>query len=337
MPARTPAFLGWLPATSRARSTGVLAGLLALLAPSTARADLDLVFLIDTTGSMSSEIREAKERVRQIAGALQTARPQETIRLGVVAFRDRGDEYLTREQPLSSNIDQVFGFLATVEADGGGDSPEDVLAGLSHAIHKMDWAQGAEHQIFLIGDAPPQLGYADNPSVESLLSAARARRVVVNGVGCRSLSQHGVAFFRKVSYATEGRYQHIGRVQADEGGLAEAMLSTLAGPPAVETHAPFVLRSSSERPVQEGGPHGVLARLGTWWSPLEKSPDGDRVCTVTVMLPPGFGLASPVSASLAESGLHLTLPLGPGEGGVRLYEPESCLDASTPVFVHLSE
>lgn len=300
-----------------------------------ARADLDVVFLLDTTGSMSTEIQEAKERVKQIASALQAARPDETVRLGVVAYRDRGDEYLTSVQPLSSNVDEVFGFLVGLRAGGGGDAPEDVLAGMQ-AVLGLDWSQSADKQVFLIGDAPPQ-HYADGPDMDALLDQARSQEVVFNAIGCRSLSGYGIADFQKIAWSTEGNYQHIGRVDTDQVGLAEAMLETLTGDGS-ETLSPLNLWPSSETPPSGGREIrdlGVLVRLGTWWSPLERGPEGPRSCTVTAMVPDGFALASTPKAALGDSGLHLTVPLTSGDGGVALYELERCLPSSTPLLVHL--
>ena len=194
-----------------------------------ARADLDLVFLLDTTGSMSGELNEAKDRVRQLAAALAEGRPGERVRIGVVAYRDQTDAYVTKTSTLSPDVDDSFKFLSGLSAGGGGDAPEDVLAGVKVAIEEMNWSQdpSVERQVFLIGDAPPHLDYQDHPSPEALFQRAVEQKIVFNTIGCRSLSRDGVAFFRELAYATEGRYQHIGRVRAGEAGLAEAMLDTL--------------------------------------------------------------------------------------------------------------
>ena len=301
-----------------------------------AHADLDLVFLLDTTGSMSSEIQEAKERVRQIASALQEARPQETVRLGVVAYRDRNDAYLTRVQPLSADIDEVFGFLVTLEAGGGGDAPEDVVSGIDAALD-LDWSPTADKQVFLIGDAPPHLDYADGPDLDALLDRARQQEVVLHAIGCRSLSTSGIETFQRIAWSTEGTYQHIGRVETDTSGLAEAMLDTLTQPTA-ETRTPLKLWRSSERPPTGGRDlrdRGVLVRLGTWWAPLEPGSAGPESCTVTALLPDGFAVASTPEAAVGDSGLHLPVPLTAGDGGVQLYELERCLPSSTPLLVHL--
>src|SRR5581483_11934961 len=94
------------------------------------RADLDVVFVLDTTGSMSGEIGEAQERLRQLAAALRTARTGQRVRFGVVAFRDRGDDYVTKSSPLSEEIATTETFLDGLAAGGGGDEPESDLEAL---------------------------------------------------------------------------------------------------------------------------------------------------------------------------------------------------------------
>lgn len=80
----------------------------------------------------------------------------------------------------------------------------------------------------LVGDAPPHLDYAQGPRPEALIAEARAQRIVVDALGCRSLSSSGRAFFRRFAYATEGRYQHIGHVDLETGGMTASMLASLA-------------------------------------------------------------------------------------------------------------
>ena len=93
-------------------------------------ADLDVVFLIDTTGSMSGEIKEAKERIHQLAVTLAEARKDKTIRFGVVAYRDRGDAYVTLVSPLDASVETSFQFLLSLQAAGGGDGPGETVRSL---------------------------------------------------------------------------------------------------------------------------------------------------------------------------------------------------------------
>lgn len=296
--------------------------------PCPAAAHLDVAFLIDTTGSMSGEIREAKDRVRQISDALVAVRPGERIRIGVVAFRDRGDAYVTQLSPLSANVDDSSRFLATLRADGGGDGPEDVISGLRVAIHDLDWDRdpAVERQVFLIGDAPPHLDYRDNPDPEMLFSEARRRRVVINTIGCRSLPARGIAFFRRVAYATEGSYQHIGRVRTQEEGLAQAMLRALA--PAADAKdggEPIGVRLiGSDDAVLSGG---LLVLHG---DPLGR--DGAD-CRITVLMPEGVGLRHAPRVAQRADGLTVELSITQGRGGSKSYALDRCVPKSTPIRV----
>jgi len=291
---------------------------------------LDLVFVIDTTGSMSHEIREAKERVKQLAEALDASRPDQRLRIGVVAYRDRGDEYVTKLSDLSENVDDSFTFLASLRAGGGGDGPEDVLSGLAAAIDQMDWDRGldVERQVFLIGDAPPHLDYTDGPDPEEIIITAVAERIVINTVGCRSLPKVGVSFFRRMAYATEGAYQHIGRVRADAPGLAEAMLETLRPVPTPTVPAattPIGITLSGRNAGAEGNHRGVLAHYG-------ESARG-RGCNVVLSLGKGVGLAGPPSVAVGDGFLVVEVDLTQGHGGSESYDMERCVDPSTPIRI----
>jgi Mg-chelatase subunit ChlD len=236
-----------------------------LLAPAASAADLDLVFLIDTTGSMEGEIREAKETVRDVADALRKSRQGNLVRMGVVAFRDRGDDYVTRVSPLDPDVETSYAFLSSLTADGGGDGPEDVLAGLASAIRKLEWRAGpsVERLIFLIGDAPAHLDYS-GPRPEELIEDARRLHIVINTIGCRSLPEDGIAFFRALSYATEGRYQHIGSLRTEESmDLGEALLQAVLPDRRDEDARGTEVRTRLDRSSASPTSAGVLVRLLT--------------------------------------------------------------------------
>ncbi|MCB9781238.1 MAG: VWA domain-containing protein [Alphaproteobacteria bacterium] len=307
-----------------------------LLATGTARADLDVAFVLDTTGSMSGELREARARVRELAEALAAARPDETIRFGVVAYRDRGDAYVTRTSPLMPEVDGTWRFLNGLDANGGGDAPEDVIAGVVAALDELAWDPQAEHQLFLIGDAPAQTTYDGHPDVHALAARARAADVVVHTIGCRSLSGDGIDWFRTLAYETEGRYHHIGRVEADSGGLAEAMLQTLAPAPGDDgpREALTVHESRRRGADSTGAPFagGVVVRPGTWWDAAEAEPDGPGdVCSLTVMVPDGMDLSGPPKVWTGSARMGVELALAPGDGSRTVWELSRCVPPATAI------
>lgn len=128
---------------------------------------LDVVFVIDATGSMGWLIHEVKERVVALASAIRSLVP--VTRFGVVAYRDDDDpEFLVRVEPLTLQTSRIERFLDRLEARGGGDVPEAVDAGLRAAIERAGWKAGSHRVIIVIGDAPPHA-----QRIEQTLALAR--------------------------------------------------------------------------------------------------------------------------------------------------------------------
>jgi uncharacterized protein YegL len=152
--------------------------------PTHERPKVEAVFVLDTTGSMSGLIEAAKEKIWSIASTLAAAQPAPEIRIGLVAYRDRGDSYVTRTVDLNSDLDSVYATLMDFRAGGGGDGPESVNQALYDAVHGVSWSQEGQayRVIFLVGDAPPHMDYQDDVKYPDTLEAAKKRGIVVNTV-----------------------------------------------------------------------------------------------------------------------------------------------------------
>jgi len=145
---------------------------------------VEAVFVLDTTGSMSGLIQAAKEKIWSIANTMAQAEPAPEIRIGLVAYRDRGDSYVTRVVDLSTDLDSVYATLMDFRADGGGDGPESVNQALDDALNKVSWSpdQNAYKVIFLVGDAPAHMDYQDDVKYPQSLAKAKQRGIVVNAI-----------------------------------------------------------------------------------------------------------------------------------------------------------
>ena len=64
--------------------------------PGKARPAMDVVFVLDTTGSMSGLIQTAKEKIWAIANEILRGKPTPRLRIGLVAYRDKTDAYVTK-------------------------------------------------------------------------------------------------------------------------------------------------------------------------------------------------------------------------------------------------
>jgi len=148
---------------------------------------LEMVFVVDTTGSMNGLLEGAKQRIWGIVNGVM--REQNTrVRIGLVAYRDRGDEYVTQVLPLTEDLDKVYMTLMDYQAAGGGDGPEDVRTALADSVSKIPWSAAApdlSRIIFLVGDAPP---HEDYDVVDTLTTATNAAQkgIIVNTIQCGS-------------------------------------------------------------------------------------------------------------------------------------------------------
>lgn len=114
---------------------------------------LEIVFVFDSTGSMTRTIMDTKETIVQMLDVLRTLVPD--ARIGLVTYRDRSrrEEYLVRQVPLDLDYWRASNFVQFVVAEGGGDRPEDVRAGLNAAF-AQHWRPSTRRVVVLAGDAP---------------------------------------------------------------------------------------------------------------------------------------------------------------------------------------
>ncbi len=175
-------------------------------------AAIDVVFALDTTGSMSGLIDAAKEKIWSIAGTLAQADPAPEIRMGLVAYRDRGDAYVTQVVDLSTDLDSIYAKLMDFNAAGGGDGPESVNQALDDAINKMSWRQGANvyKTIFLVGDAPPHMDYQDDVKFPESVRRARQLDISINSIQAGS-DATTARVWRELASLGQGEYFQVGQ------------------------------------------------------------------------------------------------------------------------------
>jgi hypothetical protein len=202
----------------------VLAGVATVLAVAPARATpeepaagarrikpiVEVAFVLDTTGSMGPLIEGAKRKIWSIATAIVDENPHAEVRMGLVAYRDIGDEYVTKVFNLTADIQDLYADLLELKARGGGDWPESVNEALHIGITKLNWTQGSEHCriIFLVGDAPPHMDYAQDIKYPEVVRIARERDIIVNAVqagGARDTER----VWRDIAQMGRGKYLPI--------------------------------------------------------------------------------------------------------------------------------
>jgi hypothetical protein len=131
-----------------------------LIRPPSARtttpAATDVLFVFDTTGSMSGALSEAKAQATGVMTSLSGRLPN--LRFGLAQIKDYGDSPVWRiEQPLTSDRAPVQSAIDRLSAYGGGDAPEAYGTALFQSHHDVaaGWAPGAKHLVVLVADDVP--------------------------------------------------------------------------------------------------------------------------------------------------------------------------------------
>jgi hypothetical protein len=197
-------------------------------ATSAARPHIDLAFCIDTTGSMSSEIENVKAKTKELVAKLAGGKPTPVIRVGLVAYRDKGDDYVTKVFPFSDDIDKVVKDITSLKADGGGDTPEAVTEGLHATINDLKWSDDKKtlKLLFLIGDAEPNHSKLD---WKAEARSAISHGIQINTLGCQGLEGGpGVTVFQEIAKLADGKFESLAYRQTVIGadGKAETVIAS---------------------------------------------------------------------------------------------------------------
>ncbi len=171
---------------------------------------VEVVFVLDSTGSMGGLIEGAKQKIWSIANTIARGKPTPELSVGLVAYRDKGDVYVTKVSPLSDNLDKIYSDLNALTAGGGGDGPENVRQALHDALTKIKWSTDSRTLkiIFLVGDAPAHLDYMDVPTIEALCLTAAKSEIIVNTIRCGGNQATGVTW-QKIARLAEGKFFSI--------------------------------------------------------------------------------------------------------------------------------
>ncbi len=210
------------------------------------RPRVEVAFVMDTTGSMGGLLRAARLKAWSIADALADLEPRPDVAMGLVGYKDRGDEHVTRVVPMTRDLDAFYGELAALRAIGGGDRPEAVDAALRDAVDALGWSAPdptTTRLIVLMGDAPPHAG------APGLVEAARARE---RGITVSTLL---VGDDREAAAA-------FARIAAAGGGVALTLAPTAQGRLAEQVTTPIDAEIAALQRRIEGTvvPYGTAAQ-----------------------------------------------------------------------------
>jgi len=189
-------------------------------------AKADILFIVDATGSMSDEIEFLKEDLMDILSRSQTAQLPVSIRTGALFYRDKGDDYLTRESAFTSDYSTTINFIKKQRAEGGGDFPEAVHTALEKSLQAFDWNTSARARIaFLLLDAPPhqdEQGVVE--SVQKSIDTYARMGIKLIPVASSGIDKATEFLLRMMAIATDGTYVFI---TGDSGVGGEHLIASV--------------------------------------------------------------------------------------------------------------
>ena len=182
------------------------------------RRALDMGFLVDATGSMGDEMAFLQSELKDIVRRVRAVEPDLDIRVSVVFYRDRGDAFVTLSHPFTRNVDEAVAFMSTTSADGGGDFPEDMNAGLE-AMMRQRWSRDRVPQmLFLVADAPPQRYAGADYTYHDAIRDAAAKGIAIYPVAASGVDKPTEFLLRAMAVMTGGKYLFL----TDDSGVGES-------------------------------------------------------------------------------------------------------------------
>ena len=185
---------------------------------------LDLMLVIDTTGSMGDEIQYLQRELAGLVGALRARHPGLDLRVGFVFYRDVHDAYVTHTVPFTRDVSAAQGELVQQGAGGGGDYPEAMEQALVRAAGQA-WRADAVKTMLLVADAPPH--DADVAVAWHAGEVLRAKRVQVVPVAASGVGDSAEYLMRGLAALTQSRYTFL----TDDSGIGNPH-----APPAIDCY-----------------------------------------------------------------------------------------------------
>ena len=189
---------------------------------------VDIMFVVDATGSMGDEISYLKTELRDVVTRAQAQVPSADLRLASVFYRDQGDEYLTRVQPFTQDVNQLLSFVQAQNAGGGGDFPEAVDEALNAALQQQWSTEARCRLLFLVLDAPPH--DEARTRIQALTRQAARQGIRLIPITASGIDTSTEFLMRSLALSTNGTYVFI----TNHSGIGDAHLEASVGTYQVE-------------------------------------------------------------------------------------------------------
>ncbi len=172
-----------------------------------AQTKLDLMFMVDTTGSMGDELSYLKAEVQELIN--RSSATGMAVRTSVNFYRDTTDEYVVKYFAFESDPEKVKANVAAQYAAGGGDYEEAVHTALSNAVYQHAWDNDSVKIMFLLLDAPPHKEAQIISEISKTVSDAASMGIRIIPVASSGINKESEFLFRSYAMLTGGSYAFL--------------------------------------------------------------------------------------------------------------------------------
>lgn len=168
---------------------------------------VDLAFVVDTTGSMGPFIQAAQQQMTDMLRAVTgAAEVPIDLQVGLVEYRDHPPQdrsFVARTHGFTENLKQVQKVINGLKPEGGGDAPEAVYDGLQAAAETLQWRPNGRRVALLIGDAPPHANCQCGMTADSTTALLEEQGIILYALGLTNTVQTS---FGDLAQRTGGQY-----------------------------------------------------------------------------------------------------------------------------------
>lgn len=202
------------------------------------KANADVAFIVDATGSMKDEIRFLKSDLSYIIDHA-SSESKVALRTAALFYRDVGDVYLTRFKDFSNDASKTQKYVSEQDAHGGGDYPEAVHSALEASLQNLSWNESARSRIaFLILDAPAHHEEEIIRSLQNSIKLYAKHGIKLIPVAASGVDKDAEFMLRFFDLATGGTYVFL----TDDSGIGNSHIKASVGDHKVEKLADIMVR-----------------------------------------------------------------------------------------------
>ncbi len=227
--------------------------------------DIDIVFVVDTTGSMSGSIYAVKNNIQNIVSSVNAK--TKSARFALVIYRDHpshgGDatDYPSRiETDFTNNIEVIKQAASSMHLGDGGDWEESVYSGMRAGLD-LQWRAGVKKMMIVIGDAPakdpePVTGLTKQSIVNAAYAVDPAQVYVID-----TSSDYSLAAMKSLTEQTGGEYARANNAGSELVDYINASIENVASKPNAWINRQYVAKVGETLELDGAGSYSTSGKI----------------------------------------------------------------------------